>query len=473
MLLVHPIKEVLRFLPVLIGLALAGTASDGSQPWHYLGVAVPIVLGVLRYLTTRFRISGGRVELRRGLLEKHVTSTPIDRVRTVDLTATPIHRVLGLTKVRIGTGLATSDDDSLELDGLPRARAEALRGDLLRLVAAESGPMDETEPRANPEQLVAAFDPAWVRFAPLSGAALVVAVAGIGGLAQVLNSIGFWEDLDPDEWNLPVASGLAIAGLGVVVLVAIAVVSALAYVITNGDYRLTRVAGAWHVRRGLLTTRETSLDEDRLAGVMLGEPLALRAARGRSLTAIVTGVSTSDRSSAMLVPPSDADITLRVAGVVLGTSAPVLDPLRSHGPAARRRRWSRALVPTLALAVVLVAVSFLDGVWWPTVLAVVMVFAMSVIAADRAAGLGSALIEQHVVARSGSLTRRREILAAEHVIGWTWRATWFQRRVGLTALTATTAAGGGAVTLLDVPVADSLQLAEAALPGLASQFISV
>ena len=128
MLLVHPVREVMRFLPVLIGLFVAGSASGGGGPWQYLGVLVPITLGVLRYLTTRFRIAQGRVELRRGLLNRHVLSTPLDRVRTVDVTSSLIHRVLGLATVRIGTGTASTDsDERLDLDGLPADRARGLR----------------------------------------------------------------------------------------------------------------------------------------------------------------------------------------------------------------------------------------------------------------------------------------------------------------------------------------------------------
>ena len=98
MLLVHPIRELIRFLPALIGLVIAGSASGGNAWWwNVLGIGTPIALGIARYLTTSFRIADGRVELRRGLLNKHVLSTPIDRVRTVDVTASPIHRVLGLT----------------------------------------------------------------------------------------------------------------------------------------------------------------------------------------------------------------------------------------------------------------------------------------------------------------------------------------------------------------------------------------
>ena len=83
MLLVHPIREVLRFLPAIIVIAL-GSAASGGERWQLIGVAIPVTLGLMRYLTTSFRISGGRIELRRGLLNRHVLSTPVDRVRTVE-----------------------------------------------------------------------------------------------------------------------------------------------------------------------------------------------------------------------------------------------------------------------------------------------------------------------------------------------------------------------------------------------------
>src|SRR5690349_20195356 len=82
MLLVHPIRELLRFLPAIIVIALGSTAAGGEY-WQLIGVAVPVALGVMRYLTTSFRISGGRIELKHGLLNRHVLSAPVDRVRTV------------------------------------------------------------------------------------------------------------------------------------------------------------------------------------------------------------------------------------------------------------------------------------------------------------------------------------------------------------------------------------------------------
>ena len=42
MLLVHPVREVVRFLPVLIGLLLFRRGSDGGGLWGLIGVAIPV-----------------------------------------------------------------------------------------------------------------------------------------------------------------------------------------------------------------------------------------------------------------------------------------------------------------------------------------------------------------------------------------------------------------------------------------------
>ena len=137
MLLVHPVREVVRFLPALIAIAFAGRAA-GGEAWQALGILIPVAIGLLRYLTTSFRVAAGRIELRRGLVSRHVLSTPVERVRTVDLTSSLIQRVLGLTTLRVGTGTAsTSEDERLDLDGLPLDRARELREELLRVSPAD------------------------------------------------------------------------------------------------------------------------------------------------------------------------------------------------------------------------------------------------------------------------------------------------------------------------------------------------
>ena len=68
------------------------------------------------------------------------------------------------------------------------------------------------------------------------------------------------------------------------------------------------------------------------------------------------------------------------------------------------------------------------------------------------------------------MVRRRRILEVDHVIGWNLRATWFQRRAGLTTLVATMAGGNQAVEVLDVPEHEAVRVAHEALPDLVAQF---
>lgn len=470
MLLVHPIRELFRFLPVLATVFIAGSASGGLDlRWQLLSVLVPVALGLLRYLTTRFRITGGRVELRRGLIDRHLLSTRLDRVRTVDLTSSPIQRVLGLTTVRIGTGTAsTSDEDRVDLDGLPVARARALRQDLLRVVPTDGEPDDGAPLPPAPPLLV--LDPAWARFAPVTSTGILLTGAVIGVGSQLVEALGgFGGDLDLD--SLLRLSGLLLVPL--LLLLAVVVVTVLAvggYLVTNWGFTLSHGDGAWHLRRGLLTTRETSLDDGRVAGVAVGEPLGLRVAGGARLSAIVTGLDQKQEGSSVLVPPAPRFVVDGVAAEVLGSAAPLTGPLVPHGPRAVRRRWTRALVPALLLTGALV-VAVAVGAWtWLLAPAVLAPLAAAGLAVDRVRGLGHGLVDGHLVARSGSLLRRREVLRIEDVIGWTFRATWFQRRAGLVTLVATTAGGRQAVALLDVPEARAVEVAATAMPHLVDQF---
>lgn len=477
MLLVHPLREVLRFLPVLIGVFIAGTASGGGA-WQFFGILVPITLGLLRYLTTTFRIHAGRIELQRGLVNRHQLSTPVERVRTVDLTASLIQRALGLTTVRIGTGTAsTKDDDQLDLDGLPVQRAHELRSELLR-IAPTAGPVHD--PEALPVEAavvpVVSFDLGWLRFAPFTSSGLVIAGAALGVLSQVGDNLGLFRRVNAGSLlrgdhmpTLVVVVGGVITGLALVSLFAV-----LGYLVTNWGFTLTRTrmadGDAWHVRRGLFTTRETTLDENRVAGVVIGEQAGLRLARGRRLAAIVTGLDSSQQTSSALTPPAPTDVVVSAAVAVLGTTSPVTGPLVAHGPLAVRRRWIRALVPATVLAVAAVVAVALGAPGW-LLGALLLLPAGCLLAVDRSRALGHCLTEGYVVARSGSLTRRRAALGVDHVIGWNLRSTWFQRRAGLTTLVATTAGGSQSVTVLDIPEDQAVALAGRALPDLLTQFL--
>jgi putative membrane protein len=115
-----------------------------------------------------------------------------------------------------------------------------------------------------------------------------------------------------------------------------------------------------------------------------------------------------------------------------------------------------------------VAVALGEPTWLLAGLVLLPVAAL--LAWDRTRSLGHALVAGHLVARSGSVVRRRRILEVDHVIGWNFQATWFQRRAGLTTLVATTAGGSQSVPVLDVPEDAAVRVAREAHPTLVGQF---
>jgi putative membrane protein len=154
------------------------------------------------------------------------------------------------------------------------------------------------------------------------------------------------------------------------------------------------------------------------------------------------------------------------------TSAPITCPLTAHGPGARRRRFTRALAGwVLLVAVVSIACVAFDWPSWPWRAAIAALPVALALALDRYRSLGHALAGGRLVARTGSLVRRRSVLAPAGIIGWNIERTLFQRRAGLATLTATTAAGHQHYDVTDVELGEALRFAAEVRPGLLEPFL--
>jgi putative membrane protein len=474
MLIVHPVRELVRALPVLAGVLVAGTTTGQGGWWGTIGAGIAMAVGVLRWFTTTYRIAGGQLQVRRGLLQRQVTGVPLDRVRTVDVTVSVLHRVLGLARVSIGTGQSDRGRGSgLRLDGLSAAEAARLRDELLvrDQVAAAGRPAAERE--------LARAEPSWVRYGPftLSGALAVLAIAGfawrISSEAHIdptrLQAVGAnLRGLVP-AWVVFVV--LPLAGLFVV-----GAASTIGYVLAFWRFRLVRLpGGSLQVTRGLVTTRATTIEERRLRGVELSEPALLRIAGGARCIAIATGLRVgrgAERGGSLLLPPAPSEVARRVAAEVLGAAEPVAAPLTRHGVRALRRRFTRLAlvwVPVAAVLLVLWRVVELPAWTWELWLGLALPGAL--LAADRYRSLGHALAGRTLVTAWGSLVRRRCMLACDGVVGWNLHRSFFQRRVGLATLVATTAAGRQQYRVQDVDLAEALRVASDAVPGLLTPFL--
>jgi putative membrane protein len=480
--LVRPFNEVLGFLPVLIGVIALGE-HGGQRLWWGLGViALLIGRGLLHWMTTRYRITEEQVEVRTGLVSRQRLATRRDRIRTVEATAKFGHRLFGVTSVRIGTGQHDQKNrKTVKLDAVTFGEADRLRRELLRRTASTTVPGADGVPEQRvPAEVIERLDWGWLRYAPLtlSGLFAVVAVAGLvwrsfNELDIDVSRVGLLRD--GVHWVERTALGTVIIVVAVVALVIIVFGSMVVYALKFNGYQLTRESDdTLHVRRGLLTTSAVTIEEARLRGVEIREPLLLRLGRGARCLAVATGLQNKNESH-LLMPPGPVAEAHRVAARALrtdGAGSPTETRLVRHSRRALRRRLLRAVVPALVVVLGL----WLAHEWggWPNwlwqVACVLPVLAVPV-GLNRYANLGHALTPRYLITRSGSFDRRTVALQREGIIGWKMRRSFFQRRAGLATMTATIAAGHGAYHVLDVTESDGLRLAEDTLPGPLAPFV--
>lgn len=495
-LLLDPVKALRQALvPVVV--ALVGVSRSDPAYWPIifpLAVLGPVVLGALPWLTTHYRLTDTQIQVRSGVLNKKTSTAPLDRVRSVDLEASLLHRLLGLQKVEVGTGV---DDDRITLDALAAADAHALRTTLLRR-RATTGPVvggpvvggppvgegadgdvapgevhAPPPPAPVPPQALARIDWSWLRFAPFSLGRLVIVAGALGAFSQFADDLPIWdEDTATSAWQwITQFAVVAVAlVLSVGALAAWIAISVGGYVVQWWRFLLVREHGSLHLTAGLFTTRSTTVEEAKVRGVELVEPVLMRLVGGAELSTLATGV---ENGVTQVLPPCPRGVATGVGGAVLATPAPLAVPLVAHGPAARRRAWLRkvrvALVLTAAAAV---AAYVLDVAWeWVAVVGLVTTALGALVGEASYRHLGHALDERHLVAGRGDLARIRTVLETDGIIGWVLDQSWWQRRAGLVDLVATTAAGHERVLVRDVDLGVAVALADRATPGLLDAFV--
>ena len=459
MLLVHPVHEVLRQLPLVIGSLVFGSAT-GNPWWVVLALVLTVTIGVLRWFTTGYRIAPDEIQLRSGLLQRKVLSLPRNRIRSVSTDARLLHRLLGLTVLRVGTGQEAAGNNEFALDAVAAEQVPRLRAILL----ADS--LNAPEQAGRPGRVLARWHPAWLRYSPLSptGLAMVLAMVGVAyqvGAASALRD----SRLAQSGLDLAQRYGAAAtaASAAIVVMAASVALSVLRSLVSYGNLLLRRDAELLHLEHGLLRVRENTFDMRRLRGGTLREALLVRAFGGARLDAVMTGVNGAGESS-LLLPPCPVATAQTVLTDLIGNPDAASGPLRGHGPAATRRRWTRALL----IPAILAPVGMVVGVpLWAWALWAGMTVGCALLGFDRSRSLGHRVSGGWLVARSGSLERRRDCISGAGIIGWTVRQSWPQRRAGLATLIAATAAGVKRYQVIDVPAELAWSIAAEASPWVA------
>ncbi|GAB3482898.1 PH domain-containing protein [Nocardiopsis coralliicola] len=480
--------------------AVAGTAVLGFfgllWPWGALTfLAGTLLAGVLigdaavRHRLTRYRVTPDRVEMESGVLARTHRSLRRDRVRSVDAAAPLWARPFGLRKVTVGTGQDAGDGDEAVLELVTADESERLRRTLLQRTssaghaAADPGAAEQGGTSAEAPVLASLHKP-WLAYGALSPASLAagyaILLAVLGVAAQVAFE-GFTQQAVGAVGSLTARAVPAIAA-AVLGALALGVLGALAlHTEAWWDYRLTREPdGTLRVRRGLANLSSVSIEEGRMRGVRVHEPLPLRWAGAASVAAIATGLTESSQKAGLvpkrtLTPEMPRERALAVAAEATGgAQIPALAP---HPKAALRRRVVRAAFAVLAVAAAGTGAALLPFTSAPATAAGTAAAALLTAAVGGAwarssyRGLGHGLDRTFLYLRRGGPARSTDALRRDGVIGWSIRRTPFQRRAGLATLGAFVAAGGGVHRTADMAQGRAVAFADAAVPGLLEPFL--
>lgn len=504
---VSPISTLRQaVVPVAVGAFGAGQANPLIGLLVAVGIAmVAAVIGLIPWLTTTYRVTPTHLEVRKGLLNRTTLTARLDRVRSVDLNSTLVHRALGVTKVSVGTGV---DEGQINLDSLTKESAARLRRELLHATpspsAAEAGvaPVEaddeatstgdnEVSPGsvADDGEVIAKLDWSWIKYAPLNLKNLAIALGGLAAFFGAFSELIPWERtigirIDDGELNgRPIESFLNMLLIAIPIALVVAALvwtagSCVGYVVRWWDLQVVREQGreGTTLRRsfGLTSTRATTVEEAKVRGATSTVGPLIGLAGGADLNLLTTGL---DDNFPAVLPTAPESVVSTVGTDILGEDAFSAE-LTGHGPRPRRRYWFRALFGTAMWTLVALVPTVLIGIfgdtwlWWLPPAMLVVALVLELLGAELAhRHLGHALTERYLVVRSGSFTTVRTALQTEGIIGWRVKQTYFDRRIGLAQVTAMTAAGREYVEVPDVPLETAVALTTAATPRTVAEFV--
>ncbi len=431
--------------------------SAGGLRLLALGVVVVLVVRVLAWRRRTYTLDRGVLRVEGGLVVRSQQLVPCERIQQVNLVQKLRHRMLGVASLEVQTAVGGPGSE-LKLEVLAIEEAERLRAALLaakaravqrhaspgaHVAGAGDGDRDgaggdgERENLDGPAQAEQWVPAAWpvvelgyrqLALAGVTGVELLVVLAVGPAAAQLASELPWrpWDDVRLPTLDVlgPVLLATLAVGFVVVWLASAAAVSIFA----NAGYRLSLVGDELHLSRGLLDHKEVTLPLARVQAVRVSASLPRRLLGLVSLRIQSAGTGSHTEDTRLAVPMLPAAELDRVLALVLPGAGP-LPELHRPPPVARRRALVRHLAPVAVLA------SIVTVVVWPWgslgLLALVPAAALGV-AAYR--GLGHALVDGFLVARSGSINRQTVVVPVGRSQSASVRASVWQRRVGLSTL---------------------------------------
>ena len=413
----HPASLFINLLPQtwrtvkniwpLVLLLFFGGGGPGSWSVDMLLILVFFMMTLTRttvhFLTLRYRVHDGRLEIRSGLLNRRSRALDPARIQNMELVQNPFHKLTGLVELRVETAGDASATDGL-LSALSVSEANSLKTRLQKDIPPEPEKSDTKPPLVK-------LDPIEILAFGLSKRRVgTVALLFVGGM-EILGQI------DP-QTTAEVAvdiGGSALLGALVLAFVGTWVFSGTQALLRHYGFTLTRTGDRLVTQEGLLTRRSVEIPVSKVQLVRVDEPW-LRRQMGFGTMLIETaafGMADGQvRQAEGIVPMVDQE----ELGAIVQHATPIVAvdpwtvPLLPAHPRALYRGIIARLIRSSFFAI---AVGALFHPWgW---LALLLIPAAIPIAWLDWKKQGWLITDQAIVARRGYFTRKTWTIARNKV----------------------------------------------------------
>ncbi len=426
----HPLTPLLRGGRTLVVLlTVLGTQGlRAASPLVLLGLlgagaVVAGLVGVVAWRTTRFRVTGGELQVDSGLVVRQARRVPLARVQSVDVVRPLVGRLLGLAELRLE--VVGGSDPEAPLRYLSDAEAHRLQAVLLA-----GGGAVQVEPAA--EQVLVQVPTSVLVVSVLLGPPLVV-----GGLVLVVALAVLAVE--------PRAALPLLAGTGPLLLAVASV--AVRRVVAEYGSTVAESADGLRLRSGLLDTRSSTVPPGRVQTVRVLEPLLWRRRGWVRVEVDVAGYGATrgdeQAATSALLPVAPRELADALVARVLGQALPALGD-----PAPPSARWRAPLsAPRLRVGVDDVHVVTTSGVLVRTTDVVPLAKVQSVRRLQgpwqRRLGLASVVADSAGRRLPGATAHHRSVGEADALVEELSRRARAARRAQPEAATSAGTAPGG------------------------------
>jgi putative membrane protein len=452
---------VRQFLFPLVAAAIFGS-KDGMPTW--LGFAfIPMLAAALwKQHFYRYGLGPRGLVIREGMFFHNIRQIDYARIENLDTERGPLHRLLGVTEVRVETSTGGKPEALIQVLNLQAA--EALRAHIF------ASRVDRPEDIAAQDEHVLLHLPARevITFGLIDNRGMVV-VAGLFGLLYESGVIDFVgervkERVSMQAFDDLIAQGLllhAALGIGALILALLLVraFSVALALVTLYDFKLTRVSSDLRARYGLLTRVALTLRLPRIQAVHQTENILHRWFDRVSLRVDLAGDGTSADQNAearskvrWLAPVAAPEQATRLISIALPDIDFAAQPeWQSLADGARRRIFRRSVT------------------WW-IVVALVAGFALNMYVGVSTVAIGVpiswwyarmyvrhtrwALQPDMLLFRSGWLTRKLVIVPRDRIQTVHAVRSPFDRRHAMASVVIDTAGAGPRSEAVRIPYLD-------------------